>query len=369
MSKQTNENHTLMRLANSAKDYQQLGIDPVIVKSFEDGMRMDGAEGTYEWWYFDAHLDNGAKMVVVFFTKPYTMPHLPLSPFIRLNIELPDGRSIQKIKTFDAKDFSSSRETCDVKIGDNRFYGDLQHYSIQAELDEVSVDVQLEGQISPWRPKSGHMYYGEKESEQLFAWLPSVPQGKVSATFTVGDEKFSSEGVGYHDHNWGDAPVKSLIHHWYWGRAEIGNFTVIAANITAAEEFEYIPQIVFMLAKDGEVVADDESAVTFSLAEMQVNEATGKPVGDIVKYETRNGDNRYVVTFEREKTILASKFIDQAPAEQRAKLEATGEDGAYLRFTGYVTIEHFVNENRVDFEKGEALWELMYFGHAIDLPQ
>ncbi|NCT40028.1 hypothetical protein GTW56_30475 [Bacillus sp. EB93] len=164
MSKQTNENHTLMRLANSAKDYQQLGIDPVIVKSFEDGMRMDGAEGTYEWWYFDAHLDNGAKMVVVFFTKPYTMPHLPLSPFIRLNIELPDGRSIQKIKTFDAKDFSSSRETCDVKIGDNRFYGDLQHYSIQAELDEVSVDVQLEGQISPWRPKSGHMYYGKKKA-------------------------------------------------------------------------------------------------------------------------------------------------------------------------------------------------------------
>ncbi len=369
MSKQTTENRPLMRLADRPEDYQRLGIDPVIVQPFEDGMRMEDAKGTYEWWYFDAHLDNGAKMVVVFFTKPYTMPHLPLSPMIRINLELPDGRSVVKIMKFDAKEFSSSRESCDVRIGNNRFYGDLHHYTIQAEIDDVSVEVQLQGQIRPWRPKSGHMYYGPEGSERFFAWLPSVPQGAVSATFTVGDEKFSSAGVGYHDHNWGDAPIKSLIHHWYWGRAEVGDFTVIAANITAAEKYGYTPQIQFLLAKDGDVLADDERAVTFSIDQVQVNEATGKPVADIVKYEARNGDNRYVVTFERMKTILQSRFIDDAPPEQRAQLQESGEDGAYLRFTGYVTVEHFVNENRVALEKGEALWELMYFGHAITPPQ
>lgn len=83
-----------MYLANDMTDYEKLGIDPVGVKPFEDGLRTDGSSGTWEWWYFDAHLDNGAKLVVVFYTKPNTMPHLPLSPFIRIALELPDGRSV-----------------------------------------------------------------------------------------------------------------------------------------------------------------------------------------------------------------------------------------------------------------------------------
>lgn len=43
-----------------------------------------------------------------------------------------------------------------------------------------------------------------------------------------------------------------------------------------------------MLAKNGRVVADDESSVTSSLYELQVNEATEKPVGDIVKCSKLN---------------------------------------------------------------------------------
>ena len=31
--------------------------------------RTKGAPGTYEWWYFDARLDDGAKLVVVFFDQ------------------------------------------------------------------------------------------------------------------------------------------------------------------------------------------------------------------------------------------------------------------------------------------------------------
>ncbi|OOS02358.1 lipocalin-like domain-containing protein [Moraxella cuniculi] len=359
-------NSPLMYLADRSEDYQRLGIDPMVVQPFEDGMRIEGAsEGTWEWWYFDAHLNNGAKMVVVFYTKPNTMPHLPLSPFIRISLELPDGRSLQKSQMFPAEVFSSSTECCDVKIANNHFYGDLNSYTIQASIDDVAVEVQLQGQIRPWRPKSGHMYYGQKGNEKLFAWLPSVPQGAVLATIRVGDETFRATGTGYHDHNWGNAPMASLIHHWYWGRAQVGDFTVIASNITAAQQFEYIPQTVFLLAKNGEILADDERCVKFSIEQIQVDETTRKPVADLVKYETINGNNRYVVTFERTKTILASRFIDQAPPDQRAKLEMSGEDGAYLRFTGLVTVEHFVNEGRVACEQGEALWELMYFGHAI----
>jgi hypothetical protein len=55
-----------VRLGSTPDDYARIGIAPRNIKPWEDGMRTGGARGTFEWWYFDAHLDDGAKLVVVF---------------------------------------------------------------------------------------------------------------------------------------------------------------------------------------------------------------------------------------------------------------------------------------------------------------
>jgi hypothetical protein len=62
------------RLADRPADYKRLGIVPVEIAEFEDGQRIGTEKGHYEWWYFDAHLDNGATVVVVFYTKPNVSP-------------------------------------------------------------------------------------------------------------------------------------------------------------------------------------------------------------------------------------------------------------------------------------------------------
>jgi len=69
--------HADLRLAGRPADYQKLGIDPVEVAQFEDGQRIGTEKGRYEWWYFDVHLDNGATVVVVFWTKPNVSPNRP----------------------------------------------------------------------------------------------------------------------------------------------------------------------------------------------------------------------------------------------------------------------------------------------------
>jgi len=43
------------------------------------------------------HLDNGATVVVVFYTKPNVSPNGPLAPRITINLTLPDGRSFVKL--------------------------------------------------------------------------------------------------------------------------------------------------------------------------------------------------------------------------------------------------------------------------------
>ena len=64
------------RVADRPADYKRLEIAPVGIAEFEDGQRIGTEKGRYEWWYFDAHLDDGATVVEVFYTKPNVSPNM-----------------------------------------------------------------------------------------------------------------------------------------------------------------------------------------------------------------------------------------------------------------------------------------------------
>src|SRR6202051_4059047 len=127
-----------LRLADRPADYQKLGIDPVKVAQFEDGQRMGTARGRYDGWYFDAHLDDGATVVVTFYTKPN---HGPPAPGVTINLTLPDGRQFDRIYSTTADQLTMSKEKCDVRIGSNHLTGDLHRYRITAAIEEISVEI------------------------------------------------------------------------------------------------------------------------------------------------------------------------------------------------------------------------------------
>lgn len=78
----------------SVSDYLQPRSAP-----WEDGARTDDSVGSYEWWYFDAHLDDGAKLVLSFMNKDdIAGPRKPLAPLLRLNFDLPDGRHFEELR-------------------------------------------------------------------------------------------------------------------------------------------------------------------------------------------------------------------------------------------------------------------------------
>jgi predicted secreted hydrolase len=201
-------------MADAPDDYTRLGLGP-FVEPWEDGARTDNSAGTYEWWYFDAHLADGAKLVVAFMNKDIAEPNKPLSPLLRLELDLPDGRRFEKLIHFPAEEWSAARDHADVRLANNRFTGDLHTYRIEAAAEDVSVDVTLIGKIPPWRPGSGYMLFGRDRSLE-FAWLPSVPEGDVTVTYAVAGEQHETTGVGYHDHNWGNVGLLKVV----WLRAD-----------------------------------------------------------------------------------------------------------------------------------------------------
>ena len=351
------------KLAKEAEDYKKLNIAPRDIAQWEDGFRTDPAPGNFEWWYFDAHLDDGTAVVVTFYTKPISRPDLPLTPHVSINITSPDGTSIDKYLTLPVEQFSSSKDSCDVRIGDNQFIGDLNTYRITATIEDVLVDIELTGGVPAWRPRTGHVYHGcENEADKFFAWLPSVPQGQVKIKYSVAGKLTEATGIGYHDHNWGDAPMPDLMHNWYWARAKVGPYSVIAAYITAAKKYDYSPYVIFLLAKDGEVIADDETKVSFSTKENVTDDVLGKPVANISTYTYTDNDTEYVVTFNREKTILQERYRDSLPFAKRMLAIIAGINPGYMRFTGSATIEKRVNGEAVETLEEPAIWEQMYFG-------
>ena len=58
-------------------------------------------------------------------------------------------------------------------------------------------------------------------------------------------------------------------------------------------------------------------------------------------------------------------MIDGVKGIKRVAAKLAHFDGAYLRFVGNVEISHFRGDILLETDKDEAIWELMYFGHAL----
>jgi hypothetical protein len=352
--------------ASSPADFERLGLSPTSIAPWEDGARTDDSPGTYEWWYFDAHLADGAKLVVVFMNKDIAEPKKPLSPQLRLNLDLADGRHFERIVPYQPDVWSSAKEHCDVRLAEHRFTGDLHEYRIQANAEEVWVDLTLVGEVPPWRPSTGYMLFGADRSLE-FAWLPSVPQGEVTITYAIEGERHETTGVGYHDHNWGNVALMKVVHDWYWARGQAGPYSVIASYITAAERFNFEPIPIFMLARDNVLVGDDPANVTFDREGIYTDRTTGKPVAATTRYTYRDGEDRYVVTFTRTHDLSADRMIDTVKGVKRVAAKLAHFDGAYLRFVGDIKISRYRGQEMVETYRDDAIWELMYFGHAKNL--
>lgn len=229
-------------------------------------------------------------------------------------------------------------------------------------FDDAVVDVKFTGQVPPWRPTSGYMYFGDHD-EHFFVWLAAVPQGEVSVDLKIRGKDEHLQGVGNHDLNWGDVSMAKLINHWYWGRAQAGDYSIVASYIIAGKAYGNAELPIFMLAKWGRIIADNARKVRFHIEDEHTDPKSGKPVANVVVYEYEDGSERYRVSYRRSETIVDDKLIEVVSGFQHLMARLARFDGAYLRFTGNVQLEHFVDGELVEDVSNAGIWEMMYFGH------
>ena len=346
--------------------YEKMGLNKNEVEIWEDASRVDGSKGSYEWWYYDSHYPDGTVLVLFFFSKMPINVNGPIKPIATMELTLPDGRKFSEEVYATIEESYYAKDRCDVKIGECYCRGDLKHYDAVFKGKTMSARLTLDGTIRAWRSQTGSIFFGDTE-EHYFAWLPAIPEGVAIADVTYdGGKPMHLEGSGYHDHNWGNISMLKLMHHWYWGRAKIGNYKVISSWITAGKKYGYKDHDVFMIAKDGEILGDNSNHTLKFMPEARyIDEYTGKPVFGRVIYEytTESGDE-YRITYEREGDINKTRFVDVLPKPLGLLAKMVGFDGGYLRFEGVATIEKIEGGRTVERISDPAVWELMYFGKS-----
>jgi len=348
-------------LAKSPGDYQKLNLKKGAPEAWEDGMRTHGGKGSYEWWYFDTHLEDGSKMVIIFFTKPMTAVNKGLNAYVTLNIDYADGTKLERY--LPSTIFKASKEQCDVQIGDCYFKGNLQTYQIHMEADGFSLDVDFNNKSESWRPETGHCYFGNKGD--FFSWLVAVPKSYAKVNYSTAGKTISTAGGCYHDHNWGNKGIHKLINHWYWSRSELGPYTVIACEIVPEKKYGHKPVMIAGIFKNGDLIADDADCLQL-IRNNTIKGIGSKPVSNELIFNYKDDKQRFELQLNRNKNIIETYLIQHEIQRKLAKF-LTGFNGAYFRITGEATLTVYVGEKLMEsIQTNNAIWELMYFGKPKD---
>ena len=268
-----------VRLMDTPEDYARLGVQPGEVQVWEDQRRSEPGPGAWEWWYFDAILDDGTQTVIQFFTKSKdTVNDAVDHPTATIKVTLPDGTLYQRAdeRPLTETDWGEGRAA--VRIGPHRFEGDLRTYHIRVDpIDGVGADLHVTSQSKPYRPGTAYFGFGERD-EDYFTWLCAVPKAEVSGTLTVDGRSWRSTAAGYHDHQWGTTNYLALWNHWLWARQGFEDYSILVFDLVASQRYGFTRfPICFIQDAEGNLVFENTGELAgCELREIHHDEASGK---------------------------------------------------------------------------------------------
>lgn len=332
-------------------------IEPL--KPVDDGLHMDmGKRGMYEWWYFDAHFDNGYTLVV-FFHASNPNPGLAGRTGMEIIMLRPDGVRVQKFISYKRSQFAAAQDKPDVTIGKNTLRveqrdGELPVYRINVEEVELGCHLTYHAEVNGWKPGTGLSHFGDLG---FFGWVIPFARATVEGTITDGDKTFQVKGIGYHDHNWLNFPFQSIIQYWMWGRIYSKSFTVAYAYIKCNKKVDNHVVKVLMLA-DGKRVILSTGEFEFLKDDFEYNPITKY---QLPKQIIIHAPERMQATLRMNRILEAQDMLENFGSLLRllAKYVLRIKPG-YFRLESDFTLE-VIQDGKPVREFGQTLHEIVLF--------
>lgn len=374
-----------VRLMDAPEDFTRLGVSPDGVEPWEDQRRDTDEAGHWEWWYFDAILDDGTTVVVQFFTKAGQAAYEKQgdSPHVSVTVTAPDGTRTEQRVTFKPEKATYGTGSCDVRIGPHRFAGDLKRYDVHVDpIDGLAADLHLTSTSTPYRPGTAYFGFGDHD-EHYYTWLCVVPRGEITGTITVDGQSRKVHGRGYHDHQWGSINYLTSWNHWTWARQSYDDYSMLVFDMTSTPQFGFQRYPICFIQDDaGRLVFESTSAqnATVDLLEEYTDEATGKPYPKRQRYTFDNDGAHVVYELGVTRVIEAVDVASQVRTAIRTRLgamaarllggfimrrlakqfEKQGVQPSYARYVGSGTLDATLPGAQTIHRTGELIYEFMY---------
>ncbi|KUI73197.1 Hydroxyneurosporene dehydrogenase [Cytospora mali] len=231
--------------------------------SYLDGAKLSGPanDTSYDWWYFDAvSASTNASVVVVFYNSGpdgfiNTYEGGPLS--VSITGTFPNGTqySLETPATGAVITTGSNGISLDFEGSGFGFVGsDIRGSEVTYVMTIDSPDIGVQGTVT-WTSVAPAHYPCDLNKAGVtelilphVGWANAVPDATAAVSLSFGDSSTVSftDGVGYHDKNWGDRPFVESASQWYWGHAHLGPYSLVwfdALDITGQEYFSgYVAQ-------------------------------------------------------------------------------------------------------------------------------
>lgn len=189
--------------------------------------------GAWEWWYFDAKLDNGYLLAGSFHFGSPRPPADSDARFIEVALYDPEGNKRLVRKRFNNNECSASEVSCKVVMGNNVIEGQIPRYHIVFNENNQGCDLNFESMVEGYIPE------GQGLDAQPFdpsVYEPGTPPGwvipqcraKVSGTITWDGNVMEVTGLGYRDHNFSHQPLSeaSGVENVFWTKFYLGDYTL-----------------------------------------------------------------------------------------------------------------------------------------------
>lgn len=210
----------------------------------------------FEWWYFDANLDNGNKVVIVMQAPDLRTPLKRKDCVIMIYFSRPGNEAEKHFIKFPMKEFSASSETCDVRMGNNRIWGEYPEWHVDIKHENIAIKLDFKNIVPGWSRGNGSVLYGPDSLGHVLGWTVPQPRAQVSGLVKYNGSTWKAEGLGYHDHNWGSAPLFKYVTCWHWGRLVNEEITLIYADVMASRKMGRLTVPCLLISKNDRLLVE-----------------------------------------------------------------------------------------------------------------
>ncbi len=289
----------------------------------------------YEWWYFDIHNHDGT-IITGNLSPQSAMGFVPRFGTPRAQSRITVNRNnVQSdaIETFPTDQFTAATDSCDVRSGGLTMRGDFTQLQIRGKVKDCQIDVVFRQTATPLRPGNGYIFLGSTNTFQ--GWFNAFPSARATGQVIIGGETIEIDGVGYHDHNYGNVPISQGYRGWFWARPSFERYTTMALEVQNGQRFGGgSAPVLWVYDKETNkelmrATTLDDLTISFGSMVQFPDPLHGGAYPSLTVYDYRHDEDRVRLQLNDTGVLEAHLPYDTRDPQVRKYLTSIGSNGAY----------------------------------------